>query len=319
VVRARELRSAGAGDLCFARTRKHWEEAGSPTACVILVGEGVSLGAAAEIVSPNPSLDFSRAARILVPAPARPSGIHPSAAVHPSARLATDVAVGASSVVGADCEIGSGTVLHANVTLYDGVRLGSDCELHAGVVLRDGVAIGDRAIIHSGAVLGADGFGYEFDEQGLLEKVPQVGGVSVGDDVEIGANTTIDRARLGVTRIGNRCKIDNLVQIAHNCELGDDSVVISQAGFAGGARLGRGVAVLAQAGVLGHVHVGDGAVIGARAGVKDDVPAGARMFGAPAVAGSAWHRSVKLVDRLPELLKRLRALERRVAGDDGGS
>ncbi len=314
-----ELRTAGPSDLCFARTRKHWEEAGSPTDCVVIVPEGVTLGVVAEIISPNPSLDFSRAARMLAPAPPRPSGIHGSATVDATAALGKDVAVGAGSVVGAGCEIGARSVLHANVTLYDGARIGEDCELHAGVVVRDGVVLGDRVTVHPGSVLGGDGFGYEFDERGLLEKVPQVGGVWVGDDVEIGANTTVDRARLGTTRIGHRCKIDNLVQIAHNCELGDDTVVISQAGLAGGARTGRGVAIMAQAGVLGHLSVGDRAVIGGRAGVREDVPAGARMFGAPAMDGSKWHRSVKLTERLPELFKRLRALERRAGREDADS
>jgi UDP-3-O-[3-hydroxymyristoyl] glucosamine N-acyltransferase len=208
------------------------------------------------------------------------------------------------------------------VSLGEDVELGCDCVLHPGVVLRDAVRVGDRVILQPGVVIGGDGFGYEFNERGEHEKVPQVGTVVIGDDVEIGANATVDRARLGATRIGRGVKIDNLVQIGHNCVIGDHSVVVAQAGLAGSTTLGERVIVMAQAGLANHVTVGAGSFLGVRAGVVQDLPPGSRVWGFPAQPERGWHRSASLFGRLPELARRLRAVERRLGlargGTDGG-
>lgn len=310
-----ELATATSDDLCFVRTRRHWEAAGSPHPGAVLVPEALEVEGLVQIISTNPSLDFARAARLFFAAPEVFRGVHSSVVLHESSSLGVEVSIGAGTVIGANCRIGDGSVLWPNVTLYEGVKIGRGCEIHSSCVLREEVVLGDRVILHPGVVLGADGFGYEFAEDGRLEKVPQIGTVQVGEDTEIGANTTVDRARIGVTKVGARCKIDNLVQIAHNCQIGDDCVVVSQAGLAGGARLGSGVAVMAQAGLDGSAVVGEGAIIGARAGVLGEVDPGKKMFGIPAVEGRRWLRSVSLSQRLPEFLKRIRALEKRVFGD----
>ena len=218
-------------------------------------------------------------------------GIHPTAVIGSSVRIGDNVRIGAYVVIGDDCEIGADSWLHPHVTLYSKVR------------------IGERCIVHSGARLGSDGFGYTFVD-GKHMKVPQVGGVVVGDDVEIGANTCIDRGSVGPTEIGNGVKIDNLVHIGHNVRIGDLSVIVAQVGISGSTTIGKGVTLAGQAGLQGHITFGDGAVIGGQAGVFSDVPAGATYSGYPARP----HREAMRVQgagfKLPELLKRIRALER---------
>jgi UDP-3-O-[3-hydroxymyristoyl] glucosamine N-acyltransferase len=214
-------------------------------------------------------------------------------------------------VVGERSEIGAHSILWAAVTVAEDVRVGDHCRLHAGVVIRERCRLGDRVTLQPGVVIGGDGFGYEFNERGENEKVPQVGDVVIEDDVEIGANSTVDRARLGSTRIGRGTKIDNLVMIAHNCVIGAHSLIVAQCGIAGGAVLGERVFVMAQSGVAGHVRVGDGVFIGARGGVIENTPAKSRVWGFPAVPERAWHRSVAYLARLPELAKRVRALEKK--------
>jgi UDP-3-O-[3-hydroxymyristoyl] glucosamine N-acyltransferase len=196
--------------------------------------------------------------------------------------------------VGPDCQIGEGSVLHPHV------------------VLRERVTLGRRVLVHPGSVLGADGFGYAFDGR-AHRKIPQVGRVVVEDDVEIGANVTVDRATLGETVIGRGTKIDNLVQIGHNTVVGPHTIIVAQAGIAGSCRIGSGVVLAGQAGIADHVTVGDGAQIGSQAGVHRDVPAGAGMIGTPAMSGDAGLRALAAIGRLPDLLRDVRALGRRLA------
>ena len=261
-----------------------------------------------------PNLDIARAARLLNPGRRPEPGVHPRAIVDPAAQLHAEASVGPGSVVGAGSRVGARSVLHANVTLYPDVWVGEDCEIHAGAVLREGTRLGDRVILHPGVVLGGDGFGFEFDEQGGFEKVPQLGVVVIEDDVEIGANTTIDRARFGETRIGRGVKLDNLVQIAHNVQLGAGSAVVAQSGIAGSTVIGKRVFFMAQSGAANGLHVGDGSFIGVRGGVIQDLPPGSRVWGMPAVPERTWHRAMLVLYRLPEIARRLRRLERRVGG-----
>jgi UDP-3-O-[3-hydroxymyristoyl] glucosamine N-acyltransferase len=272
----------------------------------------LDVGGRPAIRSAAPSLDFARAVGWVVPGPSPASGVHPTAVVAADARVDPTACVGAHVVVGPRSRIGARSVLHPCVVLYEDVTVGEDCALHAGAILREDTLLGDRVVLQPGAVIGGDGFGYEFDEQGRLEKVPQIGRVVLEDDVEIGANTTVDRARLGTTRIARGVKIDNLVQVGHNCEIGAHSAIVAQTGLAGGSVLGERVFVMAQAGVSNRARVGDGSFLGGRVGVFKDLAPGSRVWGFPAIAERAWHRSSAWFARLPELARRLREVERRV-------
>jgi UDP-3-O-[3-hydroxymyristoyl] glucosamine N-acyltransferase len=206
-------------------------------------------------------------------------------------------------------------VLHANVTLYEGVCVGADCVIHSGCVLREGTRLGDRVVLQPGVVLGGDGFGYAIDEAGALEAMPQLGRVVVGDDVEIGANTTVDRGSLGDTRIERGAKLDNLVQVGHNVVIGESALLVAQAGIAGSTRIGRGALIMSQAGVPDHVTIGERAYVGPKTGVHGDVAAGERVMGYPHRELRAFQRVFAALGRLPGLIARVRALERRLRGD----
>jgi UDP-3-O-[3-hydroxymyristoyl] glucosamine N-acyltransferase len=306
------LELGGASALGFVRSARWVEALARSRIGAVIAPPGVEVGGRPAIRSPLPSLDFARATALLVPEPRPAAGVHPSAWVAPTARVHPTATVGPRSVVGERSEIGARTVLTTGVMLLEDVRVGEDCRLHAGVVVREHSRLGDRVILQPGVVIGGDGFGYEFNERGESEKVPQVGDVVLEDDVEIGANTTVDRARIGSTRIGRGTKIDNLVMIAHNVVIGPHSLIVAQSGIAGGTVLGERVIVMAQSGFAGHLQVGDGVFVGGRGGVIEDVPAKARVWGYPAQTERAWHRSVSWLARLPELAKRVRALEKRL-------
>jgi UDP-3-O-[3-hydroxymyristoyl] glucosamine N-acyltransferase len=203
-------------------------------------------------------------------------------------------------------------VLHAHVVLYADVRVGADCEVHAGAVLREETELGDRVKIHAGASIGADGFGYAFDANGRPSKIPQIGRVVIEDDAEIGALAAIDRATLGVTRIGRNAKIDDLCVVAHNCDVGPDVIMVGQSGLAGSTVVEAGAILMGQTATTGHLRIGARAFLGGRTAVHRDVPAGARYFGAPGMPERSWHRTMAALARLPDALRRLRAVERRL-------
>jgi UDP-3-O-[3-hydroxymyristoyl] glucosamine N-acyltransferase len=221
------------------------------------------------------------------------------------------VAVGAFAVVEDGAEVGEETQIGPQVYVGRGSRIGRSCLLYPQVVIREGVTVGDRVIIHSGTVVGSDGFGYARDARGRSHKVPQVGRVIIEDDVELGANVTVDRATLGATWIGRGVKVDNLVQIAHNVVIGEGSVIVAQAGIAGSTQVGRHVTIAGQAGLVGHLKIGDRSVIGSQAGVTEDLPAGAAVLGSPAVPHMTAKRIFAACAKLPDLLRRVRDLERR--------
>jgi UDP-3-O-[3-hydroxymyristoyl] glucosamine N-acyltransferase len=220
------------------------------------------------LLSSQPRLAFARAAQLLYPKPDRVPGIHPSAVVHPSAILAENVSIDARAVIGEGATLGTATWIGAGTVISANASIGDQCEIHPHVTIYPGVKIGSRVIIHAGAVLGSDGFGYVSDPAtGRYEKFPQIGRLEIEDEVEIGANTTIDRGALETTRIGRGAKIDNLVHIAHNCQVGENVVIAAQTGIAGSSTIEKNVVIGGQVGIADHVRIGEGAVLGAQCGV----------------------------------------------------
>jgi len=264
------------------------------------------------ILCPDPELGILRILELFAPpVPAPPLGRDASAHITDDAEIGADSAIGPNVVVGAGARIGSRTVLHANVFVGDESVIGDDCVLWPGVIVRERCTLGNRIIIHSNAVIGTDGFGYHY-AQGGHQKIPQIGTVQIEDDVEIGAGTCIDRAKLGATVIGAGSKIDNLVQIGHNVQIGPQCIVAGQAGLSGSVRLGSGVLVGGQAGFSEQQTVGDGAQVGGGAAVVNDIPAGASVMGFPARDSRVVMRENVLVRRLPELATTLKDLIKRV-------
>jgi len=246
------------------------------------------------------------------PSPRRP-GVHPTAVLGRGAHLGSEASVDAYAVIGAGCVLGERVTIGSHCVLGQDCTVGDDVYLHPHVTLCHRTVVGARCVLHSGVRIGVDGFGFA-PGPGGLQKIPQVGMVRIGADVEIGANTTVDRGSVGDTEIGEGCKIDNLVHIGHNVRVGAHSIVVAQVGISGSARIGRGVTLAGQAGIAGHVRIGDGATIAAQAGVFGNVPAGAVYSGYPARPHRVALRAQAALFRLPELLKRLRLSER----DSGG-
>jgi UDP-3-O-[3-hydroxymyristoyl] glucosamine N-acyltransferase len=254
---------------------------------------------------------FSKVVESFAPERWRPEpGVHTSAVVDPSASLHPGAAVGALCVIGPECELAAGVVLHPRVTLGARVRLGERTEIHPGAVLYDGVSVGAGCLIHAGAVLGADGYGFE-PGPGGWDKIPQCGTVVLEDEVEVGANTTIDRGRFGATRIARGVKLDNLVHVGHNVVVEEGAMLAAQVGVSGSARIGRGALLGGQSGVGGHIAVGAGARLAGQSGAIGDVPPGADWLGMPARDRRETLRGLARIARLGELEARLRALERR--------
>ena len=265
------------------------------------------------VVVENPMAAFARLVEKITPPPVRfAPGIHPTAVIAATVKLGAGVSVQPHAVIEADVSIGDRSVIGAGNFIGPGWRIGSDCMFHPNVTVREHTVIGSRVILHAGVVLGADGFGFEM-VQGQHKKIPQLGNVEIGDDVEIGANTAIDRARFGTTRIGRGTKIDNLVQIGHNCVIGDHCVICGLVGMAGSTIVGNYVTIAGQVGIAGHLTIGDKSILMAQAGVTKDVPPGSFMLGAPAVPHKEFKKVNAAMQRLPETLVKVRELERQLA------
>ncbi|MDH7500052.1 MAG: UDP-3-O-(3-hydroxymyristoyl)glucosamine N-acyltransferase [candidate division NC10 bacterium] len=306
------LREAEEGDLTFVANPRYLKHLEETRASAIILSFSDPPSTRPTLRTENPYLAFAKALRILHP-PALPSpGIHPSACLEEGVRLGEGVSIGALTFVGRGAEIGEGSILFPQVHVGRGSRIGKGCLLYPQVMIREGVCIGDRVIIHSGAVLGSDGFGYAKDQEGHYHKIPQIGGVLIEDEVEIGANVTIDRATLGQTRIGRGTKIDNLVQIAHNVEIGQDTILIAQVGIAGSTKLGNRVTLAGQVGLIGHLEIGDDCVVGSQSGVVEDLKPGSVVTGSPAIPHPLFRRMVVSLPRVPEMLKTLRDLKKRL-------
>jgi UDP-3-O-[3-hydroxymyristoyl] glucosamine N-acyltransferase len=308
------ISEAGEGEISFIANPRYAAEAAVTKAAAVIVAEDWNSACPAPLIrTKNPDEAFAKAAALFYTPPPRPAnGIHPSAVVAADAEIGERVSIGALCVIESGAKIGAGTVILPQCYIGRKAVLGEDCWLYPQVSLREEVRVGKRIIVHNGTVIGSDGFGYSVDGQGVRTKIPQIGIVEIGDDVEIGANVTIDRARFGKTRIGNGVKIDNLVQIAHNVIIGDHVVVIAQVAIAGSVHIGNKVIIAGQAGVAGHLRIGDGVVIGAKAAVTKDVEAGAYMIGVPAMPAAKFKRTQAGMLLLPKLKVRVTELEARI-------
>jgi UDP-3-O-[3-hydroxymyristoyl] glucosamine N-acyltransferase len=261
----------------------------------------------------QPYVAFAKILQLFAPSADYRRGVAPSADIDPTAKLGQDVSIYPHVYVGKFAQVGDRSVLLPGVFLGDGVAVGSDCVLHSHVVVRDGCRLGNRVILQAGVVIGSDGFGYAGSGDHRI-KIPQAGVVEIEDDVEVGANTTIDRATLGCTLIGRGTKIDNLVQIAHNVTVGANSVIAAQAGIAGSTKLGKNVTLAGQVGVVNHIEIGEGAIIGPQSGVPQSVPPGALLSGGIGVAPHhQWLKVMTLLPQLPKLWRLVRSLEKQVA------
>ena len=312
------LEAAGPRDLSFLTNPRYREQALASGAGALLVPKDLSGEMLADLRADLVLCDDAYRAladlmTALFPVPEVEPGVHATACVDPAARVDATARVDAFAVVGAGSTVGPGVVIGAHVVVGRGCRIGAGTVFHPHVVVYDGSRIGERVIVHSGTVLGADGFGYaEGAEASSLVKLPQVGVVVIGDDVEIGANSAVDRATFDTTRIGRGTKIDNLVQIGHNAQIGQGCILCGQAAVAGSGRIGDRVLIAGQSGVAGHFDVGDGVQVAAKSAVFQEVPAGQKVAGVPAVPIAAWRRRNALQSRLPAMRSALRNLERRV-------
>lgn len=311
------LSTAKADELVFVRDASHLKHLATSPAQAVIAPPGLSVGERSVLRSASPAHDFSRAMREFAPAHRPAAGIAAGALVDETASVDSTASIEAGARVGPLCRVGPRSVVFANATLAARVEIGSDCLIYSGVVLREETQLGDRVVLQPGVVIGGDGFGLVPDAAGRPTAMAHRGRVVLEDDVEIGANSTVDRATLDETRIRRGAKIDNLVQIAHNCDIGEDAIVVAQTGLSGGTIVGRGAIIMAQAGSAGHLRVGEGAFVGPRAGLNHDVPDGARVFGSPAQPERGWHKTVAALKKLPELVRRVRRLERAL-GDRGG-
>jgi len=310
----RPLDKAQTGDLSFLTNPKYRQQAQKTKASAVLVREAVPDCGAVQLGCNHPYLVLANVLEHLFPEPVPEPEIHPSAVIAESATVPEDCYVGPHCVVEKGAVIGSGSVLVHGVSVGAGCVVGEDCKLFPHVVLYPGTALGNRVRVHANSVLGSDGFGYA-QSDGVHIKVPQIGGVIVGDDVEIGSNVSIDRGALDNTVIGNGVKIDNLVQIAHGARVGEHGMIISQSGVSGSSSLGKHTILAGQVGVVGHIEIGDGIIVMGDSVVTKNLKEPGRYAGNPAVPFMTYQRQQAEVRRLPELVKRVKKLENQKDGD----
>jgi UDP-3-O-[3-hydroxymyristoyl] glucosamine N-acyltransferase len=302
---------AQAGDLTFAENATYFAIAEGSAASAILVGSEFTSGKKVLIRVPNARIAFAKVLPLFFPEPVFPAGVHPTAVVARTAQIDPTAHVGPSCIIEAGVRIGPRVTLQGGDYVGMGAELGEEANIFPNVTIYSRSQIGRRVRIHSGTVIGSDGFGYVFDE-GAHRKVPQIGNVIIGDDVEIGANVTVDRGALGPTTIGKGTKIDNLVQVAHNVNIGEHCLLISQVGIAGSTRLGNYVILGGQVGVTGHLKLGNQVTVAAQSGVMHDIPDGQKYFGSPAIPNQQAKRQIIAVQQLPELIRRVRKLEKKL-------
>jgi UDP-3-O-[3-hydroxymyristoyl] glucosamine N-acyltransferase len=312
VTGVRALDQAGPEDLSFYHNRRYLDAAHSTAAGVLLVADPAPFPGRALLVCREPYAALGEILRLFHPDARPPAGVHPSAAVAASAVVDKGATVAACAVVGEGATVGARAVVGPCCVIAAGAAVGDDTVLHPNVVVEAGCRVGARCVVHAGAVVGSDGFGFA-TVRGEHRKVPQVGTVVVEDDVELGANVCIDRAALGETRIGRGTKVDNLVQIGHNVQIGPHSLIVAQVGISGSTRLGHHVVMAGQSGSAGHLTIADGTQVAAQSAVMHDTPPGAVVAGSPARPLREYQKAMAGLYRLEELRARVRALEAAVA------
>ena len=309
------MEQAGSSQLTFLANPKYAHKVKDTRAGAILVAEPIPALPIPQLISTNPYLDFARALALFYQPPRPTSGVHPSASVADSARIGENASIGAFAVVGEDVVIGRNAVLHPHVVIYDGAHIGDDFLAHSHAVVREFCRVGHRVTLQNSVVVGGDGFGFAKRADGTHEKIVQSGVTVIEDDVEIQSLTSVDRATVGETRVRRGAKIDSLVQIGHACVVGEDDIICAQTGLAGSTILGKGVLLAGQVGVSGHLTIHDGAVVYAQSGIGHDVPPGAAVSGSPAFDAKEWLRAITAFQKLPELLRRVRQLEKHFQHD----
>ncbi|HWR14546.1 MAG TPA: UDP-3-O-(3-hydroxymyristoyl)glucosamine N-acyltransferase [Terriglobales bacterium] len=306
------IEEAEAGHLTFVANVKYASAAKTTKASAVIVTTDFPEIAAATLRIKDPYLAFARAITLFYRPPAHAPGVHRTAVISESAKLGKNVHIGPYVVVGDDVEIGDNAVLLPHVVIYPGVKIGKNFFAHAHSMVREYCRLGDNVVLQNGAVVGSDGFGFARNEKGDWEKIVQSGPAVLEDDVEVQANACVDRASIGETRIGRDTKIDNLVQVGHGCEVGQHTMLCAQVGLAGSTVVKNNVILAGQVGVAGHCTIGDNVVVTAQSGVPSDIEAGKIMSGYPSIESRQWAKSVAVFNKLPELNKTIRELERRV-------
>jgi len=307
------IEEAQPGQLTFLSNRRYRAEAGKTRASAIIVRRNEKGIPLPTLRADDPYLAFAYAIELFYQPPRYAPGIHPSAAISKSAKIPPDAHIGPFCFIDDDVTIGRRAVLHSLVSIYRGARIGDDFFAHSHVSVREFCRIGHRVILQNGVVVGSDGFGFAREKDGRWHKMQQAGVTVIEDDVEIQANSAIDRATVGETRLARGAKIDNLVQVGHACKVGEDTLLCGQVGLAGSSIIGSRCIMAGQSAAAGHLHIGDGAVLTAQSAVSHDVPAGAIYSGSPAFENKIWLRATSIYRRLPELQSAVRALEEEVA------
>jgi UDP-3-O-[3-hydroxymyristoyl] glucosamine N-acyltransferase len=307
------IEEAGPGQVTFVANPKYAAAARSTRASAVIVGEDFPALETATLRSRNPYLTFARAIELFYAPPRYLPGIHPMAVVHASARIGANASIGAYAVIAEDVQIGDNCVILPHVVIYTGAKIGNNFFAHAHSVVREHCVLGNNVVLQNGVVIGADGFGFAKDDFGNWHKIVQSGPTVLEDDVEVQANACVDRASVGETRVMSGTKIDNLVQVGHGCTVGHKTLLCSQVGLAGSTEVGNNVILAGQVGVAGHCKIGDGAIATAQSGIPNDVPAGHIVSGYPAIDNKQWLRTVAAYNRLPEIARALRSLEKTVA------
>jgi UDP-3-O-[3-hydroxymyristoyl] glucosamine N-acyltransferase len=305
------IEHAGPGQLTFVSNPKYNAAAKTTKASAVIVAENFPAIPTGMLRCANPYLAWSKAIGLFYQPPRYNPGIHPTAVVHPTVKLGKNAHIGPYVVIDEDVVIGDNAILQAHVVIYRGVTIGNKFFAHSHAVVREFCQLGNNVVLQNGTIVGSDGFGFAKDDAGHWHKIVQSGNVVVESDVELQANTCIDRASIGETRIGRGTKIDNLVQVGHSCTIGHDTLLISQVGLAGTTDVGNNVILAGQVGVSGHVKIGDGAIAIAQSGIPHDVPAGAMVSGAPAMDHKLWLKCCAAYAKLPEIAKAVRKLSER--------
>jgi len=313
VTRVTTLEDAGPGDITFFANPKYADALKRTRASAVIAAPSVAGIPCAVVRAADPYLTFARTLAAFADRWRPPAGVHPLALVERGAIVAADASIGPFAFVGEGARIGARTILHAHVTVGRFAEVGDDCLLHARVSVRERVTIGSRVVVQDGAVIGADGYGFARRADGRHEKIPQIGGVVIEDDVEVGANATVDRPAVGETRIGAGTKIDNLVQVAHGVRIGRNVLLAAQVGIAGSSVIEDQVTLAGQVGVAGHITIGKGVIATAQTGIPNSVEPGSFISGYPAIPNRDWLKASAVFRKLPELRKLVADLERRIA------